>query len=301
MLAVNSTGEEASANKNSRFFDVVTRITNQLPAFSDAGLMGYYLVNPIVGPESPYSSGTTGGSGSSSTPVNASGVPLSLAVMFYAIDTPALTLEPVIGPLISELKSLPDSLKTSNQTFSLPSFRTIQSSAFAAGSVGLNALLASRLWDKAAVGDPGVKEAIRTVAGVSGSFQGLFVSGPGVRAAPPSSAAVTPAWRKSYVHALGATAWAFGGDADAAVGRLSDTMEKALRSVAPNSGAYLNEANPFVSDWAHSFWGENYARLLDIKSRIDPRGVFWCPICVGTEKWNQDRQSGRICKVKTNN
>ena len=59
----------------------------------------------------------------------------------------------------------------------------------------------------------------------------------------------------------------------------------ALRQLAPDSGAYLNEADPTNPDWQTVFYGENYGRLLDIKRRWDPKGVFWCKPCVGHELW----------------
>lgn len=55
-----------------------------------------------------------------------------------------------------------------------------------------------------------------------------------------------------------------------------------LRQLLPNSGAYQNEADPFEPDPIESFWGaDNYARLLDIKRRIDPQNVLTCYNCVG--------------------
>lgn len=58
---------------------------------------------------------------------------------------------------------------------------------------------------------------------------------------------------------------------------------QALRAVAPNAGAYVNEADYFQADWQRQFWGENYQRLLTIKRRYDPTGVFSCHHCVGSE------------------
>ena len=40
------------------------------------------------------------------------------------------------------------------------------------------------------------------------------------------------------------------------------------------SGAYLNYIDPLQSDWKKLYYGENYARLLGIKQRLDPDGVF---------------------------
>lgn len=44
--------------------------------------------------------------------------------------------------------------------------------------------------------------------------------------------------------------------------------------------AYVNEP-----DWQHTFWGDNYERLLKIKKKYDPWDVLWCHPCVGSEGW----------------
>ncbi|KAI0887740.1 FAD-binding domain-containing protein [Annulohypoxylon maeteangense] len=48
-------------------------------------------------------------------------------------------------------------------------------------------------------------------------------------------------------------------------------------------GTYTNEANPFTPNWRESWWGDNYERLLEIKKRYDPEGVFKCWKCIGFE------------------
>ncbi|HTR07199.1 MAG TPA: BBE domain-containing protein [Paraburkholderia sp.] len=48
----------------------------------------------------------------------------------------------------------------------------------------------------------------------------------------------------------------------------------ALRAVAPATGTYLNESDYFQPDWKRTFWGANYSRLLAVKQRYDPAGLF---------------------------
>ena len=298
LITMNSTITEASKNNNSGFYDVVSFLTSELPVLSEAGFMGYYFVNSLAGTSSPYASGITKSSSPTSSATTYNGVPISLVVFFFAIDTPAVQLEPAIAPLLARINALSkDSFAVSNQTFSFPSLISLRPIAFPAGSVGTNALVGSRLWNKPAVGRAGIKDAVRTVIESVGAFQGLFVSGPAVRAISPTATAVTPAWRSAYLHALGSTTWPFGGDADAAARQDTEVIEGALHKVAPDTGAYLNEADPFQPDYREAFWGANYPRLLQIKKALDPKGVFWCSICVGAETWNQDRRSGRLCKV----
>jgi FAD/FMN-containing dehydrogenase len=61
-----------------------------------------------------------------------------------------------------------------------------------------------------------------------------------------------------------------------------------LRAAAPDTGAYVNECDYFQLDWQKAFWGPNYPRLLAIKRRYDPDGLFFVHHGVGTEDWSVD-------------
>ena len=69
----------------------------------------------------------------------------------------------------------------------------------------------------------------------------------------------------------------------------------ALRTLDPDSGAYVNEADPDEPDWQHAFWGDHYPELFELKARWDPDGVFYCKPCVGAERWEVVGQ--RLCRV----
>ncbi|HXW83605.1 MAG TPA: FAD-dependent oxidoreductase [Candidatus Binataceae bacterium] len=61
-----------------------------------------------------------------------------------------------------------------------------------------------------------------------------------------------------------------------------------LRALVPNPGAYVSESNYFEKDFQHSYWGENYPRLADIKRKYDPEGLFIVHNGVGSEGWSRD-------------
>ena len=63
---------------------------------------------------------------------------------------------------------------------------------------------------------------------------------------------------------------------------------KIIREATPGTGSYVNETDYFEPDWQRSFWGENYQRLLQIKQKYDPEGLFYCHHCVGSEQWTSD-------------
>jgi len=62
-------------------------------------------------------------------------------------------------------------------------------------------------------------------------------------------------------------------------------------------GCYLNEADVHEPNHQQAFWGTSYPRLLEIKDKYDPLGVFWCSICVGAEEWTLNEESGQLCKA----
>jgi FAD/FMN-containing dehydrogenase len=63
---------------------------------------------------------------------------------------------------------------------------------------------------------------------------------------------------------------------------------QALRVAAPDSGAYVNECDYFESDWQQRLWGSNYPRLLEIKRRYDPDGLFYVHHGVGSEDFTDN-------------
>ena len=58
---------------------------------------------------------------------------------------------------------------------------------------------------------------------------------------------------------------------------------KFIRNATLGAGSYVNETDYFEPDWQREFWGDNYQRLLKIKRKYDPEGLFLCHHCVGSE------------------
>lgn len=61
-----------------------------------------------------------------------------------------------------------------------------------------------------------------------------------------------------------------------------------LRKIVPDAGSYVSESNYFERSWQQSFWGPNYARLLQVKAKYDPTGLFFVHHGVGSEEWSAD-------------
>ncbi len=61
---------------------------------------------------------------------------------------------------------------------------------------------------------------------------------------------------------------------------------KFIKAITPNAGTYANESDYFQKNWQQDFWGGNYQKLLTIKKKYDPNGLFYCHHCVGSEYWD---------------
>jgi FAD/FMN-containing dehydrogenase len=70
-------------------------------------------------------------------------------------------------------------------------------------------------------------------------------------------------------------------------GRIDQAMAE-LRKVAPDAGSYVSESNFFEPQWQTSYWGPNYPKLLSIKKKYDPAGLFFVHNGVGSEEWSAD-------------
>ncbi len=70
-------------------------------------------------------------------------------------------------------------------------------------------------------------------------------------------------------------------------GAVDATMSE-LRKLVPDAGSYVSESNFFDKEWQQSFWGSNYARLLAVKQKYDPDGLFFVHHGVGSEEWSAD-------------
>ncbi|EOO01028.1 putative isoamyl alcohol oxidase protein [Phaeoacremonium minimum UCRPA7] len=172
------------------------------------------------------------------------------------------------------------------------------------GPVGILSASGSRLLDGPSLSNAtSVRELVGVLAGDVG--QGVInvmsiVSGGKVwKDASQAHSAVLPAWRKAYVHQT--VARIIGNN-------LADEEKQAIfhditynkigfmKTLAPDSGSYMNEADFNDPDWKVDFYGENYPRLLAIKEYHDPESLFYCPTCVGSDKWQAD-SVGQLCRV----
>jgi FAD/FMN-containing dehydrogenase len=70
-----------------------------------------------------------------------------------------------------------------------------------------------------------------------------------------------------------------------------EVIKKAMNEISkvvPRTGSYVAESDFFDKGWRESFWGTNYARLLAVKDKYDPDGLFFVHHGVGSERWSDD-------------
>lgn len=171
--------------------------------------------------------------------------------------------------------------------------------------VGNSGATGSRLLDRASLtsSPEALKKMLNITAGVVGEFAissvSLVSGGHVFKDANDPNSGVNPAWRTSYVHNTVARGWAPGTNASIQAAIHHDvTYNKvgAMRALAPNTGSYMNEADRLDPLYLQDFYGVNIQKLEAIKTKYDSQSVFYCPTCIGSEKWAEDN-TGRLCLV----
>jgi berberine-like enzyme len=129
-------------------------------------------------------------------------------------------------------------------------------------------------------------------------FQKGLAGGSGTALAATKETATNPAVLNAFCLAIvaGESPPAFPGlkghepnlDAARKDARSIEAATRALKSVVPEAPAYVAESSYFQSAWQTAYWGANYARLLEIKKRYDPAGLFFVRHGVGSEDWSPD-------------
>ncbi|KAJ6495201.1 FAD-binding domain-containing protein [Mycena sanguinolenta] len=104
---------------------------------------------------------------------------------------------------------------------------------------------------------------------------------------------VLPAWREALWQVVFAAevSWDATEAEKQKVFSLVNSLTQPLRDVAPDSGAYMNEAFIYEPDFETAFWGDNYPRLLALKHKYDPNGLLDCWHCVGWQGAQDERYS----------
>lgn len=239
--------------------------------------------------------------------------------------TPNMTIDQVrqhLAPMQEYINSadMADAVFVSGHGEELPDY----TKGFAANNdpdtAGIPVRLGSRLLDEEALSKPisELKVALRNASGGSARrpILGHVIAGPGTWSPrggiAGGSDAVLPAWRKACMqmgkmssgqfntHVLTRSSTVLPRSWDplnqTQFDQITTTLRtedaQILRDLAPDMGAYVSEADPTEPNWKDTFYGENYPKLLALKRRWDPHGLFWYKNAVGSELWEPKGSHG---------
>ncbi|KAF9045971.1 FAD-binding domain-containing protein [Hymenopellis radicata] len=212
--------------------------------------------------------------------------------------TPLLTLEEAT----KSVQPITDYALAHNGTVvveELPSWQAFFSKYVLAaeGAVGNEILLASRLIPSSLFT---TEEGQAKVTKLLVDMVQQYSSSPYIRLGTPflyqgaaHATSVTPAWRNSLWHVSGHSNFTYSSTVATIEEQyeIANSIGQLMRDVAPDSGAYVNEANVHEPNHEVSFWGSNYPALVAIKQKYDPHSLLDCWQCVGWKGPNDARYS----------
>ncbi|KAI6713372.1 FAD binding domain protein [Diplocarpon mali] len=264
------------------WWELVANFFSHLPALKEGGLQGFFSIG-----------------GAPSYPS------LNLFGIFFAYDKPNGTVEALVAPLKAYLESTADKATYSSTVAGYATwFEAYSSFPLQKEPQGGWAFTSRFLPARSLTDDPALLARVLEDIGPSreaptDGVSNAAMAGCVVASTVPVDNALNPAWRETIVHFQVSRTWL--DDLPAAtVERTYDDITNnrgsKLRQLAPDTGAYFNEADPYEPDWQNTLFGKNYPRLQFVKQKYDPNGLLWCPHCVGSEEW-VEAEDGKLCKV----
>ncbi|KAL0064816.1 hypothetical protein AAF712_008213 [Marasmius tenuissimus] len=216
-----------------------------------------------------------------------------------ALNKSESDIREVFQPLVQTLDAL--GVNCSFTTFSKATYlEGYKNAGFPETPVGgqLNGgrLLPRSLWESEASFDA-LKNTIRGVID-SGAAAWEITLRPTLEVAGHPENAILPAWREAQTLFTPVVAYPPTTPFEQLLrdqNRITNEFDPPLKKLAPESGAYLNEANVDDPDFKQSFYGVNYDRLLAIKDKWDPDEILYGSIAVGGDRWYQN-VDGRLCR-----
>ncbi|KAF6832073.1 isoamyl alcohol oxidase [Colletotrichum musicola] len=277
-----------SANTTARFLDAMTDVYASYPYLSEVGFAGY-------------------GAWAMNSPVPIGGNFSSFFTQAFTTigNDPADTTR-LFQPLAAKLNPLNDAgftVSITQKAFAdYGSYYANKSGTDA--TVGGVSALASRLLAKSALegNRTQLRQAMETMAGLNGKAVFHTIVHHGLQTTPETrdaSAAVQPGWYDSVILDIFERPILDGGlSVSANVDLFDDVRQNVLpvyRQLSPDTGTYMNEADWGDENFQEDFYASNWKKLIEIKTKYDPEGVFYCQTCVGSDEWKQEND-GALCR-----
>ncbi|PYI33416.1 hypothetical protein BP00DRAFT_434573 [Aspergillus indologenus CBS 114.80] len=279
--------------------------SNALPDLVDAGLAGACMMS-------------TGEAAVRFASLSEATTGVVISQVFWSFNSTSFAMEALVRPVLTRIgrESTPNSgssavtitFSTSNLA-NYTSFISVISGSSAAGS---QSVISSRLLGRRELLDTvhtDMTSYLKTALQVQNATAGTFATiglqgGPGVQQTPPGDwGALLPAWHTACLHfiANGATVDSVtAGSSKRALqdaARWYEAKEHMWQLWAPEAGAYMNETNPFDPEFKRDFYGANYDRLVQVKAKYDLTESLFVLAGVGSDRWDYDLDSGRLCRV----
>ncbi|ORX98821.1 hypothetical protein BCR34DRAFT_576891 [Clohesyomyces aquaticus] len=266
------------------FWKGFATLWDSFPAWNAAQTYSYFFVSNITG-----------------------GMTFSMSP-FFAPNKTVAEFEALIAPFLANLTALniPYTINTTFHTSFLSAF----DATFApqdqhiggASNIPGNRILPAENWNNATI-------RAQTLAAINTAVKnglGLSIYHQAPAPQPKILNSVNPAFRNEASMVVAISLPAPDDQLGAAGRTLTNDVLGPLRAVSPHGGTYGNEAEINEPDFQKAFWGANYPRLLSIKNKWDPTGLFYVHHGVGSEEWVvQDgvkfggipTQNGRLCRA----
>lgn len=290
---------EAGANAS---WDATTELFRALPDLMDAGVAGAMSL----------ASGSTGKAFNPAAPSWTSGAVVMQAI--WSFNMSMNQLDDLINPVLQKMRSRGsnESVSISYSASPMGTYSHFYSQISGSDTAGSGGVSSSRLLGHRHIQIPHddlmtyLQRAVAAQNETAGTYMTVGLSGgPGVINKPEVDfGALIPAWKSAYLHL-------FVGGASAAPNAtftpsmaladnakwLEENKEALWQDWAPDSGSYMNEGNPYSARFKDDFYGTHYQRLEAIKSKYDPTYSLFVLSGVGSDRWDYDLQTGRLCSL----
>jgi hypothetical protein len=233
--------------------------------------------------------------------------------VYFELSTGRLHIQPFVGPkmdkakLLSVLKPLFDQLDAAKipydtVTKEFPTFFEFYIDMFEDEAPNQNSIVGGRIFSQKDISERGnaVADALLLANNPTPDTFGFNVGhivNPGYGNPSPNNA-INPKWREASSFVITNVIGDF--STWAGMQHLEDVQTnvvgKALREAGPDGAAYVNEGDLNEPDWQQAYWGSNYPRLLQLREKWDPEGVFYTRTTPGTEKWSVIDYGKKLCK-----
>ncbi|KAI7774542.1 hypothetical protein LA080_008240 [Diaporthe eres] len=216
---------------------------------------------------------------------------------FLAVNQTSAQLNDIIAPVLRDLDGI--GIRYSTTTKQYQTFFALYNGLFEPEGAGISALTGGWVFAH--------QDIARNNTNIIDSFKNLQSKGataighmwnPGY-GMPASDNALNPRFRDASVHVIAAMSVSSSATWEqkmAAQRTLTFDISQKMKEAGPSGFGYVNEGDSNQPDWQTAFYGTNYPRLLDIRKKWEPNGVFYAIATPGTEDWEVIDYGTKLCK-----